>query len=81
MDPVLISIITSALGEGLWDVGERLLATAVKDPALRQQQRLKPPLEGANAPVVHLRGRLLRPRRWSPGTQCPTGAISIAIFR
>jgi hypothetical protein len=32
---------------------------------------LKPPLEGANAPVVHLRGRFLRPRRWSPGTECP----------
>lgn len=35
MDPVLIAIITSALGEGLWDVGKGLLATAVKDPALR----------------------------------------------
>ena len=35
MDPVLIAIITSALGEGLWDVGIGLLATAVKDPALR----------------------------------------------
>ncbi|MFQ5811978.1 MAG: glycosyltransferase family 39 protein [Anaerolineae bacterium] len=34
-------------------------------------QRLKPPLEGANAPVVHLRGRFPRPRRRSPGTECP----------
>jgi formylglycine-generating enzyme required for sulfatase activity len=35
MDSVLIAIITSALGEGLWDVGKGLLAAAVKDPALR----------------------------------------------
>ena len=35
MDPVLISIITSALGEGLWDVGKGLLSATVKDPALR----------------------------------------------
>jgi mannosyltransferase len=43
-------------------------------------QRLKPPLEDANAPVVHrsaersrrsLRGRFPRPRRRSPGTECP----------
>jgi len=39
MAPVLIEIITAALGEGLWDVAKMLLATVPKDPIVRPATR------------------------------------------